>query len=563
MVNYEVKIYVDSLCLLIFGVICLYVVLDKKNKTKLSQYFVHISIFSMLMILGDLLNWANSGHTGKLSYFLVWSGLIIYYCSTGFLVYSLILYIGCIMQRHGNVSKIFAKTGLVIALICLGISISSIFSKAVFYVSDDNLYKRGPLYIATQFPMFMYLLIVVMMIIYRKLLTKSEAAFIIIYTFLPTVGEFIQLFIPGTTTFIPGLTVAIIILFMYVQNEKRFQESEDEKNEIDNARKSIEQSRDLREKQLFQSMETILSIVEKRELCTNGHARRVGNYTREIAHRMGLDEEYQIEAYYAGLFHDIGMIEIPEEIINKKTELTDEERELVKIHTTSAFHILGKFESYPLIRDAARWHHERMDGKGYPNGLKGENIPLIARIVAVADAYDAMTSNRPYREKLAKNMVEDQFTANAGIQFDPKIVDIMLDMMKADTYFEMQEMVKNVEESILVIDDDVVIHNLIEEALNDESYSVTCAQSGQEAINLMKVEEFSVCLLDLEMPGMNGLEVLNWINSNNKKIKVVFMTETRDIDTIRKVQKLGATDYITKPVSFKTLKNCIKSVLSY
>lgn len=350
---------------------------------------------------------------------------------------------------------------------------------------------------------------------------------------------------------------------MYVQNEKRFQESEDEKNEIDNARKSIEQSRDLREKQLFQSMETILSIVEKRELCTNGHARRVGNYTREIAHRMGLDEEYQIEAYYAGLFHDIGMIEIPEEIINKKTELTDEERELVKIHTTSAFHILGKFESYPLIRDAARWHHERMDGKGYPNGLKGENIPLIARIVAVADAYDAMTSNRPYREKLAKNMVEDQFTANAGIQFDPKIVDIMLDMMKADTYFEMQEMVKNVEESILVIDDDVVIHNLIEEALNDESYSVTCAQSGQEAINLMKVEEFSVCLLDLEMPGMNGLEVLNWINSNNKKIKVVFMTETRDIDTIRKVQKLGATDYITKPVSFKTLKNCIKSVLSY
>ena len=131
--------------------------------------------------------------------------------------------------------------------------------------------------------------------------------------------------------------------------------------------------------------------------------------------------------------HDCGKIGIPDAILNKPDKLTEEEYEIIKTHTIQGNRILKDFTSIEGIRDGALYHHERYDGKGYPQGLKGEEIPLIARIICVADSFDVMNSERCYQHKMTKEDILEQLEINKGAQFDPKIVDCFLAMIAAGT----------------------------------------------------------------------------------------------------------------------------------
>ena len=133
-----------------------------------------------------------------------------------------------------------------------------------------------------------------------------------------------------------------------------------------------------------------------------------------------------------GLLHDVGKIGIPDSVINKPGELTKEEYETIKTHTRVGARILRKIEEMPKLVEGARWHHERYDGTGYPDGLVGESIPEEARIIAVADAYDAMSSRRSYRDILPQEKVKEEIITNRGTQFDPGFADIMLAMIEED-----------------------------------------------------------------------------------------------------------------------------------
>ena len=172
---------------------------------------------------------------------------------------------------------------------------------------------------------------------------------------------------------------------------------------------------------------------------TSGHSERVATYSREIARRAGDNEEAQATIYAVGLLHDIGKIGVPIEIINKTSRLTDEEYELVKAHTTAGASILKTVSEFPALSVGARSHHERYDGRGYPDGLKGEDIPRMARIIAVADAYDAMTSRRSYRDALPQDVARSEIVKGRGTQFDPQFADIMLQMIDEDTEYMMRD----------------------------------------------------------------------------------------------------------------------------
>ena len=143
-------------------------------------------------------------------------------------------------------------------------------------------------------------------------------------------------------------------------------------------------------------MMALAKAVDAKDHYTSGHSVRVAQYSREIAKRMGKTPEEQKAIYTLGLLHDIGKIGVPESIINKNGKLTDEEFGTIKGHPVMGYDILKNVKELPALAVGARWHHERYDGRGYPDGLSGENIPLEARIIGVADAYDAMTSNRAY-----------------------------------------------------------------------------------------------------------------------------------------------------------------------
>ena len=143
-----------------------------------------------------------------------------------------------------------------------------------------------------------------------------------------------------------------------------------------------------------QSLETFAHAIDAKDQNTNGHSQRVAIYSAEIAKRMGMSDEEQEQIYYMGMLHDIGKIGIPDAILKKPGKLTEEEMQIIRNHPTIGGEILKDFTAIQGISDGARYHHERYDGNGYNEGLKGKEIPLAARIICVADSYDTMSSKR-------------------------------------------------------------------------------------------------------------------------------------------------------------------------
>ncbi len=186
-------------------------------------------------------------------------------------------------------------------------------------------------------------------------------------------------------------------------------------------------------------VQTLAKTIDAKDKYTNGHSERVAEYSKEIAKRYGYDEDRQEEIYMMGLLHDVGKIGVPDTVINKPDRLSDEEYDLIKKHPVKGAEILATVSEMPKLVTGARWHHERYDGSGYPDGLKGEAIPEEARIIAVADAYDAMTSHRSYRDIIPQDHVKSELEKGMGSQFDEKFARIMLEMIAEDTEYTMHE----------------------------------------------------------------------------------------------------------------------------
>ncbi len=186
-------------------------------------------------------------------------------------------------------------------------------------------------------------------------------------------------------------------------------------------------------------VKSLAAAIDAKDSYTNGHSVRVAEYSREIARRAGYDDLALQKIYITGLLHDVGKIGIPDAIINKEGRLTDEEYSIIKTHPEKGAAILQSIEKVPELSIGARWHHERYDGRGYPQGLKGEDIPEEARIIAVADAYDAMSSNRSYRQKLSQEYIRGEVEKGKGTQFDPRFADIMVQMIDEDKNYEMRQ----------------------------------------------------------------------------------------------------------------------------
>lgn len=183
---------------------------------------------------------------------------------------------------------------------------------------------------------------------------------------------------------------------------------------------------------------TLSNAIDAKDAYTNGHSMRVARYAAEIARRAGYNEHRQNNVYMIGLLHDIGKIGIPDAIINKPGKLTDEEFAEIKKHPAIGAEILSAITELPLIAYGAHWHHERWDGRGYPDGLKGEEIPEIAQIISVADAYDAMTSTRSYRAVMPQEKVRSEIDKGRGTQFAPRFAEIMLEMIDEDRDYQMR-----------------------------------------------------------------------------------------------------------------------------
>ena len=210
-------------------------------------------------------------------------------------------------------------------------------------------------------------------------------------------------------------------------------------SEVERRTEELEESRRKLQILSLQVVKTLASAIDAKDRYTNGHSSRVAKYSKEIARRAGKPVEFQDEIYFIALLHDIGKIGIPDYILNKNSKLSDEEYETIKQHPSIGVEILKNITEMPKIEIGAHYHHERFDGKGYPEGLAGYGIPEIGRIIAVADAYDAMTSRRSYRSALPQETVRSEIVRGRGLQFDPDFADIMLQMIDEDVNYTMRD----------------------------------------------------------------------------------------------------------------------------
>lgn len=188
------------------------------------------------------------------------------------------------------------------------------------------------------------------------------------------------------------------------------------------------------EKQLVseKAARCILKALDAKDKYTYGHSMRVCYFSMVLGKELGINDEEMYELQLSALFHDIGKIGTPDAVLNKPTRLTDEEFKIMKSHPVQSYEILRDFAGFEKIALNAKHHHERYDGRGYPSGLRGDQIPLFARIILIADTFDAMTSTRVYRKGLSYNVAFNELIEFSGSQFDPELVKLFISGMKKE-----------------------------------------------------------------------------------------------------------------------------------
>lgn len=192
-----------------------------------------------------------------------------------------------------------------------------------------------------------------------------------------------------------------------------------------------ERNKDI-ERMTMQTITTIANTIDAKDEYTRGHSKRVAEYSATIAAELGMSDVEVSNIRIIGLLHDIGKIGIPDSVLNKPGKLTNEEFQIMKGHTLAGAEILKDIDMIPGLEIGAKYHHERIDGKGYPEGISGDDIPYLARIIAVADAYDAMSSNRVYRRHLPKDKILSELEKGCGTQWDEEITKVMIKLINED-----------------------------------------------------------------------------------------------------------------------------------
>ena len=397
-----------------------------------------IEISAMLLLLFDRYAYIYRGDVSILGYWMVRVSNFLVFFLTLFLEACMTIYLKDLFVKSGNLSFIPKRIYICIASFFIGI-IMLIYSQftGLYYVFDEtNTYQRaGGYYISLIFPFLMLIIQMSVVIQYRKLLSRLLTTSLLLCSIVPLVAALIQSMYYGVSLINMSIVGMAIVLYIFVLLDLNEAVEQSSRREIEAYKLS-----QLNEHTMFeQTAEALASAIDAKDKYTHGHSSRVAKYSEQIARKAGFSEEECEKIYFAGLLHDVGKIGVPDQIINKEGKLTAEEFAQIKLHPVYGNQILCSINKSPYLSIGAHHHHERYDGHGYPDGLKGEDIPEVARIISVADAYDAMTSKRSYRDPIPQDKVREELVKGIGTQFDPKYAQIMLNLVDQDTDYMMKE----------------------------------------------------------------------------------------------------------------------------
>ena len=398
----------------------------------------HLELFSCMLLLADRFAYIYRGDVSVLGWWMVRvSNFLVFFLSL-LIILVFNQYIKDLIYNEGGVKKPLVRLQCIDILCGLGIFylIFSQFTDLYYTFDEMNRYQRSNGFLfCYAFPMLSLILITSVTIQYSRKFSKYVRYPLQLFSILPIVATVVQIFAYGlslTNISIVGTATLIYVFVIFDLNKTvekaRIQELEVLEHEKTNLHTMFEQT-----------TEALARAIDAKDEYTNGHSRRVADYSKQIAQAAGKSEEECDKTYFAALLHDVGKIGVPIQILSKNGKLTDEEFEQIKQHPVVGGNILSSIEQSPWLSIGARHHHERYNGRGYPDKLAGENIPEIARIIAVADAYDAMTSNRSYRNAIPQHIVREEFVKGIGTQFDPDFAKMMIHLIDLDTEYKMKE----------------------------------------------------------------------------------------------------------------------------
>ena len=397
-----------------------------------------MGIFATLLMIADRYAYIYRGDESDLGYYMVRICNFETFLCPLMIIYSFNWYLTDFVKTKTDSQKIPMRLKINEIIISVGVLllIISQFTGLYYTFDEHNRYQRADGYIISAvIPLIVWLIAVTIVVQYRKSFGRMMLITLLVFASVPLLAAFVQLFFYGisiTNLAIAALTVALRLVEI-IRNGQELTAAHEREKEL-----LIREQKNMR-RMVMQSASALASAIDAKDKYTHGHSRRVAEYSEMIAEVYGKTDSECRDIYLAGLLHDVGKIGIPDNIINKDGRLTDEEFAVIKTHPAIGAGILKKINIAPFISIGAHFHHERYDGKGYPEGLKGEDIPEIARIIAVADAYDAMTSKRSYRDALPQEVVRSEIEKGKGTQFDPEFAEIMLGLMDRDTDYQLKQ----------------------------------------------------------------------------------------------------------------------------
>ena len=431
----NIMLAVSAVC----GVLAFFSLFMKQLTVKRRHILTLMSLEGMLLLIFDRYAYIYRGQTDRFAYVMVRLSNFAVFFLTLTIVCSFNSYISDIYKNDGGFERLphRLKAARVLAFVGMALVVVSQFTGLYYTFDEQNRYQRSQLYpLSYALPFLALILQMTVIIQYYKRLNRSVSRSLLLFTAVPLAVAVIQFFAYGLSIVNLFLAVMVVMLSAFAIIDMNRMITKGHEREVELLKEEQKNMRIL----LGQTAFALAEAIDAKDVYTHGHSSRVAEYSEMIAREAGKSIRECKDIYFIALLHDVGKIGIPKEIINKPSKLTDEEYDVIKSHPVKGMQILSKITRFPDLTIGAHYHHERYDGKGYPEGLKGEDIPEIARIIAVADAYDAMSSKRSYRDVLPQEIVRNEIENGLGTQFDPRFGKIMLGLIDEDKEYNMREM---------------------------------------------------------------------------------------------------------------------------
>ena len=414
------------------------VVFSKALPKRRRLVIIVIELLSVVLLVFDRFTYIYNGDPTEHGFLLQKLGNLVIFALMPMCSFVFSHYIMNLVAEEHPQRKTPKRLWFVMVLSFLGVLVvlAAHFTDWFYYYDEAHVYHRGDGFLfCFAVPTVSIIILVWVVFEYRQYFSRIIFVSLLLFLLGPIAAAIVQVFTYGLSLLNISISITSILIYLFAYLDINEKVERANRSKIEH----LEERRKLSERLFEQTAKALANSIDAKDEYTRGHSMRVAEYSEKIARHLGKDDEECRRIYYTALLHDVGKIGIADNIITKNGRLTEDEYNEIKKHPGIGNQILSSISDYPFLGVGAHYHHERFDGRGYPEGLKGEEIPEVARIISVADAYDAMTSNRSYRSAIPQQIVREEIVKNAGTQFDPVAAKAMQYLIDIDNNYMMKE----------------------------------------------------------------------------------------------------------------------------